>query len=344
MQALLLFSFACLHALSLSALIRDESSNQVTEDGILFDWHKFKSFHVKEYDGAEDPVRRKVYLRNSQRILQHNKEYAQGLHSYKLEMNHYGDIEPQEFRKIMNGLKRNYNESKSTTHSLFLTPSNVQIPDTVDWRQKGYVTPVKNQGQCGSCWAFSSTGALEGQHFKKSGKLVSLSEQQLVDCSGKYGNEGCNGGLMDQAFDYIKDNKGLDTETSYPYEAKDKKCRFKKDTIGATDSGHMDVTPIGDEGKLKEAVATVGPISVAIDASHETFQFYSKGVYDEKSCSSEDLDHGVLAVGYGTEDGKDYWLVKNSWGEEWGDDGYIKMVRNKKNQCGIATAASYPLV
>lgn len=315
------------------------------DDGVLFDWSKFKTFHGKEYnDVAEDQQRRKIYIKNSQKIAQHNKEYSQGLQSYKLEMNHFGDIAPHEFRKIMNGFKRNYNETKSETHAFFLTPSFTDIPATLDWRQKGYVTPVKNQGQCGSCWAFSSTGSLEGQHFKKTGKLVSLSEQQLVDCSGKYGNEGCNGGLMDQAFDYIKDNKGLDTENAYPYEGSDAKCRFKKDSVGAVDAGHVDVLPAGDEKKLQEAVATVGPISIAIDASHETFQFYSKGVYDEKGCSSQDLDHGVLAVGYGTEEGKDFWLVKNSWGEEWGDVGYIKMSRNKKNQCGVASAASYPLV
>lgn len=150
---------------------------------------------------------------------------------------------------------------------------------------------------------------------------------------------------MDNAFSYIKDNHGLDTESSYPYEGKDDKCRFKKRDIGATDSGFVDI-PEGDEEKLKEAVATVGPVSVAIDASHESFQFYSQGVYDEAECSSEQLDHGVLVVGYGTdaETEEDFWLVKNSWGTQWGDEGYIRMARNKQNQCGIASSASYPLV
>jgi cathepsin L len=331
-------------AVVFSALIPNEVTPEDDDDvGILFNWEKYKDFHGKDYGGNLDAIRRKTYMTNSQKIAQHNQLYDQGLKAFKLEMNHFGDMEPHEFQKIMNGFRRNYNETKAKRRVTFLSPSFVVPPAEIDWRQHGYVTPVKNQGQCGSCWAFSSTGALEGQHFKKSGKLVSLSEQQLVDCSAKFGNEGCNGGLMDQAFDYIKSNNGLDSESVYPYDGSDKKCRFKKDGVGATDEGFVDV-PTGDEGKLAEALATVGPISVAIDASHETFQFYSKGVYDETDCSSEDLDHGVLAVGYGTEDGKDFWLVKNSWGEEWGDVGYIKMARNKKNQCGIATSASYPLV
>lgn len=149
---------------------------------------------------------------------------------------------------------------------------------------------------------------------------------------------------MDNAFKYIKDNHGIDTEASYPYKAEDGKCHYNPSSSGATDRGFVDVES-GSEADLKAALATVGPISVAIDASHESFQFYASGVYNEPECDSEQLDHGVLAVGYGTTDkGEDYWLVKNSWGTTWGDAGYIKMTRNQNNQCGIATQASYPLV
>ena len=200
-----------------------------------------------------------------------------------------------------------------------------------------------NKGQCGSCWAFSAVASLEGQHFKASGKLVSLSEQNLVDCSRKQGNQGCNGGLMDQAFTYIKVNKGIDTEVSYPYHAQDEKCRFKAANVGATETGFTDIDS-GDENALATAIATVGPISVAIDASQDSFQFYTSGVYSDDSCSSTQLDHGVTAVGYGTQNGKDYYIVKNSWAETWGDKGYILMARNDNNMCGIATAASYPTV
>jgi len=207
------------------------------------------------------------------------------------------------------------------------------------------VTPVKNQGQCGSCWAFSTTGSLEGAHFRQTGKLVSLSEQQLVDCSGKTGNEGCNGGLMDNAFEYIKENGGLDTEQSYPYHAHNEKCHFNKKTIGATCSGFMDIES-GDEDALKEAVATVGPVSIAIDVTEDKFMFYKEGIFVDDECTNtrETLNHGVLAVGYGSNSTTDYWLVKNSWGESWGEAGYIRMARNLNNMCGIATAASYPLV
>ena len=175
------------------------------------------------------------------------------------------------------------------------------------------------------------------------GKLVSLSEQNLVDCSTAEGNMGCMGGLMDQAFQYVIKNKGIDTETAYPYEAVDDKCTFKSQSVGAKMTDFTDVES-GSESALQSAVATVGPISVAIDASSMTFQFYSSGVYDDTECGNqqENLDHGVTAVGYGTLNGKDYWLVKNSWDTTWGEQGYIQMSRNKDNQCGIATDASFP--
>lgn len=311
---------------------------------VVEEWEGWKYLHGQNYTTpAEEKFRMKVFMENKAKVAKHNRRAHRGKHSYTLKMNKYGDLLHHEFVTKFTGFRNDLERKKPLLGATFISPANVEIPDEVDWRAKGAVTPIKDQGSCGSCWAFSATGALEGQHFRKTGKMVSLSEQNLIDCSESYGNHGCNGGLMDFAFQYIKDNGGIDTEQSYPYEGHDDTCRFQAKNVGATDKGFVDL-PEGDEEKLKEAVATIGPVSVAIDASHESFQFYAEGVYDEPECDSGSLDHGVLVVGYGSDNGFDYWLVKNSWSTKWGDAGFIKMARNKKNQCGIASAASYPLV
>jgi cathepsin L len=332
--------------IALSLFVAVASAASITYQDIIFEeWAAFKAEHNKRYaDSNEESFRMKVFMENKHKIAKHNQRASNGLHTYSLGMNKYGDMLHHEFVATMNGFKRDLSAPKQNG-SLFMSPHNVAVPTDVDWREKGYVTEVKDQGQCGSCWAFSTTGALEGQHFRKTGKLVSLSEQNLVDCSKKFGNNGCEGGLMDNGFAYIKENHGIDTEESYPYEAKELRCRYKKREIGAQDTGFVDI-PQGSESHLQQALATVGPVSIAIDASHESFQFYKDGVYDEVECSSEDLDHGVLAVGYGIdqESGSAFWIVKNSWGPTWGRDGYVYMTRNKGNQCGVASSASYPLV
>jgi cathepsin L len=306
-------------------------------------WNLWKQINGKIYGNAEENVRRAAWEANLKIVQSHNLQADLGVHTYYLGMNKFADLTLNEFVSMMNGYNETNMRPKLLGRKIYKYDPNFQAPDSVDWRDKGYVTDIKDQGQCGSCWAFSSTGALEGQHFKATGKLVSLSEQNLVDCSQKQGNMGCNGGLMDQAFQYIKDNSGIDTEVSYPYEAVDNQCRFKAENVGATDTGFTDITS-KDEQALQQAVADVGPISVAIDASHSSFQLYKSGIYNEIFCSQTRLDHGVLAVGYGSDSGKDYWIVKNSWGTGWGNQGYIQMSRNKRNQCGIATAASYPTV
>uniref|UniRef100_A0A3Q3W964 Uncharacterized protein n=1 Tax=Mola mola TaxID=94237 RepID=A0A3Q3W964_MOLML len=324
------------------ALAVASSSGVSLED---MEFHAWKLKFGKSYSSpSEESNRRQIWLDNRRLVLVHNILADQGIKSYRLGMTNFADLDNEEYKRLISTCLRSFNASLPRRGSAFLRlPEVTDLPTSVDWRDKGYVTAVKDQKQCGSCWAFSATGSLEGQNFRKTGKLVSLSEQQLVDCSGDYGNMGCMGGLMDDAFKYIQANGGIDTEESYPYEAEDGPCRFKPDSIGAKCTGYVDISQ-GDEGALQEAVATIGPVSIGIDASPISFQLYESGVYDEPSCSSTDLDHGVLAIGYGSESGQDYWLVKNSWGVEWGDKGFIKMSRNKHNQCGIATAASYPLV
>jgi cathepsin L len=307
-------------------------------------WNLFKHTYEKQYSFTEEINRRSIWEANVAIIRKHNLEADIGLHTYTLGMNKFGDMTNEEFSKQMNGLKLSLrNQSTAIDRHTFLAPANIKLPTSVDWRTKGYVTPVKDQGQCGSCWAFSTTGSLEGQHFAKTQQLVSLSEQNLVDCSTSFGNFGCRGGLMDNSFKYIKSNNGIDTEASYPYETKDDTCRFKAANVGATDTGFVDI-PSKDETALQTAIATVGPISVAIDAAHSSFQLYKSGVYSETACSQTQLDHGVLAVGYDSLNGQDYYIVKNSWGLGWGNQGYIFMSRNKNNQCGISTMSSYPLV
>ena len=309
-------------------------------------WQLWKTWHGKNYHPKEESWRRMVWEKNLKMIELHNLDYTLGKHTFSLGMNHFGDMTNDEFRAIMNGYKPK--ADRKLRGSMFLEPNFFTAPKSVDWREHGYVTPVKDQGACGSCWAFSTTGALEGQHFRQTGKLVSLSEQNLVDCSRPEGNEGCSGGLMDQAFQYVLDNQGIDSEESYPYIAKDdQNCTYDPQYNSANDTGFTDIEK-GNERALMKAVASVGPVSVAIDAGHTSFQFYQTGVYVEPDCSSEELDHGVLVVGYGfegaEENGKKYWIIKNSWSEKWGQKGYIFMAKDKHNQCGVATAASYPLV
>ncbi|XP_043423381.1 procathepsin L-like isoform X1 [Prionailurus viverrinus] len=305
-------------------------------------WSQWKATHGKLYSMDEEGQRRAVWERNMQMIEQHNREHSQGKHSFTMAMNGFGDMTSEEFKQVLNDLKI----QKHKKGKVFQAPLFAEIPSSVDWREKGYVTPVKNQGDCHSCWAFSATGALEGQMFRKTGKLVSLSEQNLVDCSWSQGNKGCHGGLMDKAFQYVKDNGGLDSEESYPYHARNESCKYKPENSVANVTAFWSV--VNKEDGLMTTVATVGPVSAAVDASLNSFQFYKKGIYYDPKCSNKHLNHAVLVVGYGFEgeesDNKKYWIVKNSWGANWGKHGYILMAKDRDNHCGIATMASFPIV
>lgn len=301
------------------------------------DWSKTQS---KAYASKEELVlRRSVYAANVAKINKHNASGA----GFSMSVNKFADLTGEEFKaRYASGLKKN---PLSTTKGLLgKVPTKAQIaatPASIDWVSKGAVTPVKNQGQCGSCWAFSTTGGLEGATFVSTGKLVSLSEQQLVDCSGSAGNQGCNGGLMDDAFGWIKTNGGLCSEAAYPYTGTDGTCHAC--TSIASVASFTDVTPNNDAA-LTAAVAQQ-PVSIAVEADQSSFQFYSSGVMTA-ACGTS-LDHGVLAVGYDSGASTPYWKVKNSWGADWGMSGYILLGKGASynsgaGQCGIMSQPSWP--
>jgi len=283
-----------------------------------------KSYGTK----AEFLFRFEQFQKTMMKIAEHESNDA---HKSTVGLNEFSDWTESEYKKLL-GWKGTEKESTAEP----LDTSN--LADSVDWRTKGAVTAVKNQGQCGSCWAFSTTGSVEGAMFLSSGTLQSFSEQQLVDCS-KSGNMGCNGGLMDNAFKYIETNP-LMLEADYAYTAKDGTCEYVSSKGVGKVKGYKDVPRDGlfkkKGGQLKAALAA-GPISVAIEADQFAFQGYTSGVITS-GCGSQ-LDHGVLVVGYGMDGDQEYFIVKNSWGASWGDQGYVKVA---PNQCGITNQPSYP--
>jgi cathepsin L len=299
-------------------------------DRVLF--QEFKRKFNKQYSAEEEATRFMVFQDNLKRIRDHNAAD----HSFTVGINQFSDLTNAEYRQ---------------KYLINLNVDPIPVVDSIssptyalDWRNPSAnplginaVTPVKDQGQCGSCWTFSTTGMIEGCTVVDGGSLVSLSEAEIVDCDKK--DYGCNGGWPYQAMEWVTENKGICTEAGYPYTPRDEPCKIQCTSV-ATLNSHTQVAA-GDEAALAKACSSYGPISVAIDASNWSFQTYKSGVYDEPNCSSSSLDHAVLVVGYGTDGGKDFWLVKNSWATSWGTAGYIEMSRNKHNQCGIATQAWY---
>ncbi|KAK9514360.1 hypothetical protein VZT92_027833 [Zoarces viviparus] len=325
----------CLLLLAASAL------SHLDEASLDAQWEDWKTTHRREYNGLdEEGIRRAIWEKNMRLIEAHNQEAALGIHSYELGMNHLGDMTSEEVSEKMTGLQVPMDSERSFTTGL--EDAAFKLPKSIDYRNKGMVTPVKNQGSCGSCWAFSSAGALEGQMAKTTGTLLDLSPQNLVDCVKE--NDGCGGGYMTNAFKYVQDNGGIDSEEAYPYVGEDQPCRYNSSGMAAQCKGFKEIT-VGDEQALARALCKVGPISVGIDASLGTFQFYQRGIYYDRNCNKDDINHAVLAVGFGVNTkGKKFWIVKNSWGEQWGKQGYVMMARNRGNLCGIANLASYPIV
>ncbi|KAG2706260.1 hypothetical protein I3760_05G095700 [Carya illinoinensis] len=308
-------------------------------DKIIELFESWMSKHGKIYKSMEEKLQRfEVFKDNLKHIDQRNKEIT----SYWLGLNEFADLSHEEFKTQYLGLKTEFARSSRSSSREFSYGEVVDVPKSVDWRKKGAVTPVKNQGSCGSCWAFSTVAAVEGINQIVTGNLTSLSEQELIDCDRSF-NSGCNGGLMDYAFQFIISNGGLRKEEDYPYLMEEGSCEeTKEEKEVVTISGYHDV-PQNDEQSLLKALAHQ-PLSVAIEAAGRDFQFYSGGVFNGH-CGT-DLDHGVTAVGYGSSKGSDYIIVKNSWGPKWGEKGYIRMKRNNGNPegiCGLYKMASYPV-
>ena len=249
----------------------------------------------------------------------------------------------EQFRAHFNLDAVNEDQHCSATENRQSVEQLADEPDAYDWRCHGGVSPVKNQGHCGSCWTFSTVGALEAHSLVKYGDFTPLAEQQLVDCAQAFDNHGCSGGLPSHAFEYIMYAGGISTETAYPYYAQDDACTVDPSTFALdVTSGSFNITE-GDEVSLKTELYSHGPVSVAFEV-YGDFRDYKSGVYTSDGCGSGpmDVNHAVLAVGYGNLDGMDYWDVKNSWGADWGDEGFFKIERGV-NMCGIATCASYPI-
>jgi len=297
------------------------------------------------FSPLEDAFRREIFKMNSVRVQEHN---ANG-HSWTMGLNQFAHLTPDEFQAAYVGGYRADLQKPATEFAAI----NAEAADSVDWRdassnpaKKVAVTAVKNQGQCGSCWSFSTTGGIEGAYALAGNSLTSLSEQELVDCSTSYGNMGCNGGIMTEAFQYAIDNNGLCTESEYPYTSgggrdggscKKTSCGSKYGAI----KSYKNVTPFS--GNAMVSALNDGPVSIAIEADKLAFQLYSGGVLSSSGCGHA-LDHGVLAVGYGS----DFWIVKNSWGASWGEEGYIRLGRGDKNggglygECGLLTQPVQP--
>lgn len=300
-------------------------------------FQNFTKQYNKTYSDDEYNIRESIFCQNYNFITQHNLEYEPTL---SLAINEFADWTDTEFsNKYTHTIPQNETNEYTQYDDMEYDDN---VPGSFDWRDKGHVSPIKDQASCGSCWAFSTTGAIESHLSIYKQQNTTLSEQELVDCSRLYFNFGCSGGLVDRAFRYVV-RRGITTEANYPYTARDHLCKVPKDSDRVYIKSWLDVKP-SNEDQLTKTLYHRGPISVAIDASSKQFRFYKSGVIT--SCGTQ-LNHAVLLVGYGVnEDGQLYYTIKNSWGTIYGDNGYVRLSRgdHKDGTCGVALTPSFPII
>ncbi|XP_067862776.1 digestive cysteine proteinase 1-like [Heptranchias perlo] len=322
-------------------ILANPMQDLVTTDKEERSHHLFQNYKEKferdyEKDDKEHEFRKNNFIHNMRYIHSMNRKNL----TYKMGINHFADRSVGEMTTMRGRLKRTTpNKGQPFPAELY---KSVILPPSMDWRLYGAVTPVKDQAVCGSCWSFGSTGTIEGALFLKTGYSVLLSQQMLIDCTWGFGNNACDGGEEWRSFEWILKHGGIATTESYgPYMGQNGFCHYNQSILTAKLKSYTNVTS-GDSEALKIAIFKNGPVAVGIDASHKSFVFYSNGVYYEPKCGNklDDLDHAVLAVGYGILDGQAYWLVKNSWSTYWGNDGYVLMSM-KDNNCGVATDPTY---
>ncbi|KAL6865204.1 hypothetical protein ACP4OV_016355 [Aristida adscensionis] len=312
---------------------RDTSTSSLAEEAMKARHAMWMVEYGRTYkDEAEKAHRFKVFKANINFIERSNKVTGNG--KYLLETNEFADMSNEEFMAMYARSESMPSTAKKTSSFKYMNVTLINIPKEVDWNKKGAVTKIKDQKSCACCWAFSVVGAVEGIHQITTGQLLSLSEQQLLDCSSDKSD--CNTGFKGLAFEYIIKNGGIATEDAYPYTAKKGVCRSVKPAVKIT---NFEVVPEDNEDALAKVVAHQ-PVAVSIDATK--FQFYGGGVMQGKDCGTN-LTHGMTLVGYGlTQDGTKYWLLKNQWGEKWGEKGYMRLERGT-GACGVAKSAFYPV-
>lgn len=316
------------YIVALLVLVVVSTSFLSDENSTMFKFMKFVKEHNKEYETFEEFHERFEIFKNNLNKVENHEVFSPFMDMTEYEFSSRLTLDADAIAAA---------KSKMESYVLKNRLSSSELPESFNWNDQGAVMPVKNQGSCGSCWAFSAVGNLEGLLFKKTKTLKGLSEQQLVDCDKK--DQGCNGGFMDDAFDYVNKAGGIMSEDDYSYKGRGGKCNFDKSKVALTISGFLDVSKNEDE--IAQVLLENGPLSVAVNAT--PFQFYFGGVFAPKKCNPEGLNHGVLLVGFGEEkkggEVQKYWIIKNSWGTKWGEKGYIRLQRGT-GMCGVNTNVS----